>query len=174
MFQRQNHRKFTCPSLLCSLVILKHFRLVSFCLIRLLPRSMSARPRYHTRNRRAQERGEDIRAAARTIIQLLGVENHHSGWRDANWQRPPRRRDWRYEPGRFVRPPPRTFQRTPPQRYRRPYFREDLRPGNDLQHPQRSSLPDRSRVRPRRGPPVAAVLVPGGMTRGGGRGSLVG
>ena len=128
----------------------------------LLTRSMFARPRYHAQNRPARERGEEIRAAARMLTRLLGVDDCHAEWRDANWQRPPRRR-WtgRSEPRRFFGPPPRTTQRTLEPRQWRRYSGEDLRWGENRKQPPRPSPRDsRSLVQPRSGPPVAALRAP--------------
>ena len=123
---------------------------------------MFARPRYHAQSRRARERGEEIRAAARMLTRLLGVDDRHAEWRDAHWQRPPRKR-WtgRTEPRRFFGPPPRMFQRTPEPRQWRRYSGEDLRWGENRKQPPRPSPRDRrSPVQPRSGPPVAALKAP--------------
>ena len=72
---------------------------------------MSARPGHHNPDRRDQERGEDIRAAARTLARLLRTETRNDGRRGGSLR--PRQMGWRPRsgPGRLHGPPP----RDPPQ-----------------------------------------------------------
>ena len=120
-------------------------------------------PRYHTPSRWEQERGEDIRTAARTLARLLGTEDGHGEWRAQTWQRPhPRGWSRRGPPGWPRAPPPRrAFRGAPEQRRWRP-FPQDRRWGTSSEwSPPRARPWDwRSRVLPRRGPPVAAIRVP--------------
>ena len=123
---------------------------------------MSARPGHHNPDRRDQERGEDIRAAARTLARLLGTETHHDGWRGGAWRR--QQMGWRTRsgPGRFHGPPPRNPRRTPERRHWQPYFYGSPRSRRNWQrYSPRTSPPDwRTGVLPRRGPPVAAIRAP--------------
>ena len=112
----------------------------SFCGT-VLRSSMFPRPRYHAQERRALERGNEIRAIAGAIARLLDAGNTRSEWRTT---------------------PPRTFRGTPYTRKWTPRFY-----GSQTcemawpRHPPRARLEDpRSRVLPRRGPPVAVIRVP--------------
>ena len=131
--------------------------------MRLCPRSMPPPPRYHSPSRWEQERGEDIRAAARTLAMLVGTEDGHGEWPAPTWQRP-HRRGWspRGPPGWSGGPRPRrSFRRTPEQQRWRPFSR-DRREGTNSQWnlPRTRPWDWKSRVLPRRGPPVAAIRVP--------------
>mgnify|MGYP004511689957 CR=1 FL=1 len=124
---------------------------------------MSAPRRYHGPSRWEKRRGQDIRAAVRTLTQILDEESHHPEWRDADWHSLQRR----WAPGSTPRwpdpaPPRRTFQRTPGPRHWRPYYWDDRRWGRNWKHksPRPSPWVWRPRVQPRRGPPVAAIVAP--------------
>ena len=84
-------------------------------------RSMSARPGHHNPDRRDQERGEDIRAAARTLARLLRTETRHDGRRGGSLRPQQMGRRPRNGPRRFHGPPPRNPQRTPEWRPRPPF-----------------------------------------------------
>ena len=124
---------------------------------------MSSRPRYHSRDGWAWDRGMS-RSTAGALARLRGPRYPQYERRDAWWQCPPPRGwVWRTQPRRSDRPPPGPwFQRPPRPRQWPPYCWGDPRRGN---HPHR--FPPRarpwdwkSRAMPRRGPPVAALRVP--------------
>ena len=123
---------------------------------------MSARPGHHSPDRRAKERGEDIRAAARTIVQLLGTETCHDGRRGGTGRPQQMGRRPRSGQGRFHGPPPRNPGRTSEWRPRPPFaygsrrWRTNWQPYPSRPGPHNS----RSRALPRRGPPVAAIRAP--------------
>ena len=100
---------------------------------------MSTHRRYHAQIRWEQDRCEDIRAEARMLTRLLGVENRHSEWRDASWQRPPRGRNRRGEPRRFYDQRSRRFRKTPEPMPWPPYFLRNPRRGSNRQQPRRDS-----------------------------------
>ena len=122
---------------------------------------MPTPPGHHSPDRRAQERGEDIRAA-RTIARLLGTETRHDGWRGGAWRRQQMGRRPRSGPGRFHGQSPGNQRRTPERRHWRQYFYGSPRSGRNWQrYPPRTSPPDwRTGVLPRRGPPVAVIRAP--------------
>ena len=118
-------------------------------------------PRHHSPPEWADRRGQ-VRAAARTILHVLDEENRRWEWREASWQRR-QQRGWAPRRGQMSGyPPPRPFQGTPRPRRWPPDFGRDQRWGENPNHfPQRQPPWDwRSRVLPRRGPPVAAIRVP--------------
>ena len=125
---------------------------------------MPPRPRYHRTSRWTWERGEDIRAAARTLVRLLGPEPHHDEWRDGGWN-PRQPGSWRPSTGprRFGDTPSGgRFRHTPDRQRWRPYFGRDRRPEENWK-PTSRPVPRRdwrSRALPRRGPPVTAIKVP--------------
>ena len=123
---------------------------------------MSTPQRHHGPPEWAYRSGK-VRAAARTILQILDEENRRSEWCEANRQRR-QQRGWapKREPRRFFRPPPRRFQETPWPRRWWPPFGGDQRWGvKPEQYPQSTTPGDRrSRVLPRRGPPVAVMRAP--------------
>ena len=124
---------------------------------------MFPRPRYHGLDRRADERGNEICAAARTLLWLLGSEARHNQWRDGRWYHQQNRRQRRNEPRMFISQPlrqtfpgpsrPRQTRLHPPGIPRRE--REWPR-GPQGAHPRAM----RSLVLPRRGPPVATIRAP--------------
>ena len=123
---------------------------------------MSARPGHHNPDKRDQERGEDIRAAERTLARLLGTETRHDGRPGGSWRPQQMGRRPRSGPGRFHGPPPRNPQRTPEWRYWPLFAYSSPRWRTSWQrYPPRSNPPDwRPGVLPRRGPPVAAIRAP--------------
>ena len=125
-------------------------------------RSMPPRPRYHSPGIWTRERGEDIRAAARTLVRLLGAEPHQDEWRDGGWKHS---QPWsqRNGPGPFSSTSPAGRFGNPPDRQRwRPEFRRN--PTREETWQQTSGpVPRRvwrSHAMPRRGPPVAVMKVP--------------
>ena len=141
--------------------------------------SMSAHPRYHSRDSWAGDRGNWSNAAG-PLERPRGHAYRHWEWRDTRWRRPPPR-GWsgRWGPRRFSGTPPgRTFQGTPQPWQWGPRFRGDMRWGDNFQRSPSRSCPwdGKSRGLPRRGPPVAAIRVPSWYwpEEGGKRGSLVG
>ena len=123
---------------------------------------MFAPRRHHGPPEWAYSRGK-VRAAARTILQILDEENARREWRDRGSQLG-QQRGWepKREPRRLANPPPRSRQGTRWPRQWRPPFGGDRRwGGSPEQFPPRATPRDwRSRVLPRRGPPVAAIRVP--------------
>ena len=118
-------------------------------------------PRHHGPSKRANRRGQ-VSAAVRTILHVLDEENRRWEWREACWQRR-QQRGWVPRRGQMSGyPPPRPFQGTPRPRRWLPDCGRDQRWGGTPNHfPQRQPPWDwRSRVLPRRGPPVAAIRVP--------------
>ena len=121
-------------------------------------------PRYHAQGAWARQHGQEIRAAARTLVRLLGPEYRPGEWRSPHWQHPwPRRHTWRSELRWFSGAPPREeFPRAPERSRRAPYrFGNVSNPGDWQPEPPRINPREwRARVLPRRGPPVASQRVP--------------
>ena len=131
---------------------------------RLFKRSMFPCPRYHAQGAWARQHGQEIRAAARTLVRLLGPEYCQGEWRSPHWQHPwPMRPARRSEPRWFSSAPPRAaFPRAPERRRRVPdHFGNTSHP-RDWQPEPPSVRPWiwKSRIMPRRGPPVAKQKVP--------------
>ena len=128
-----------------------------------MERSMFPRPRYHHRMVGVQDRVDEIRGAARVLVRLLQPGNSRSRWPDQSWQS--QQRGWmpRRESRLFTSPPSSPpFQWTPRPRRWWPYVGPDQRWGGNPKHfpPRPDPRNWRSRVLPRRGPPVAANRVP--------------
>ena len=122
---------------------------------------MFPRQRYHENGRWTRGRGEDVRAATRTLAWLLDAESR-DGWREAGWPQRQPRWTWRSGPRGFRSLPPwRSFHGTPGPRHWRPYFWEARRRRDwPRQFPRPQPQDWRPRVMPRRGPPVAKIKVP--------------
>ena len=120
-------------------------------------------PRHHAQKRRAQERTNEIRAAATTLARLLVAETRHNEWREGDWQRC---QSWRHAPGNqphwFYAPPRRTFRERPDSRQPMPYFHGRPRWPVCWRREAPNAYPQdwRPRVLPRRGPPVATIPIP--------------
>ena len=122
---------------------------------------MFTRPGYHTNWNRTRNREKEIRWAARTLAAALGAENPR-GERSQRWPswQP---RGWmpRNGPQRFYGPPRRFQGRPEPLRSRLYPYGDPRRSGSWQQGAPRPYPQDRKpQVRPRRGPPVAAIRVP--------------
>ena len=109
--------------------------------------SMSARPRHHTQNRWGGNR-------ARMLAPLLGAGERQHEWREPRWKHS-QRQGWVPRRRRSIEPTPHPWARPP-------YCPDDWRRGMNRQPTsQRARGRDwKSRVLPRRGPPVAAIPVP--------------
>ena len=118
-------------------------------------------PRHHSPSKWANRRGQ-VRVAVRMTTRILDEENRRLEWREACWQRHQQRGWAPRRESRLDYPPPRPFQGTPRPRRWPPDFGRDQRWGENPNHfPQRQPPRDwRSRMLPRRGPPVAAIRVP--------------
>ena len=124
---------------------------------------MSAVPRHQGPEIWAPDRGDAVRWAVRTLAQAFGGEGRRE-WRDTSRQGPPGwSRSRRGEPRWFLRAPPRRpFQGSREPGYkRRRHFKEEQQSNwhpAPVQHPgDWTILP-----MPRRGPPVAAIMVSAG------------
>ena len=123
---------------------------------------MPPRPRYHNNRYWVPDSGDDVRWAVRTLAAAIGAETHHNEWWNPSWYRSQRRTGPRRGPRQFHGPPRGAFQRRPDPWQWRPYFPGNERyPGSVQQEAPRTHRQNwRPRMRPRRGPPVAAIKAP--------------
>ena len=125
---------------------------------------MSTGRGYHGPKDWAQDRGDAVGWALRTLAQAFGAGFRRPDWRGPGWRsshqwRPVRRS----EPRWFANAPPRrAFPGTrEPIHWRPRYFREEPRGSNwQRQPPMQRPSEWRRHPTPRRGPPVVAVKVP--------------
>ena len=127
-------------------------------------RSMFPRPRHHNPGWWSREGRTGVRMVARALALLLDAESRHSEWREPGWQRRQQRSpSWRREPRRFDGPPRGTPPRRPPAHgWWMPHTQGDPRPRRDWQrqYPEQRPRHWRGSMRPRSGPPVAAIRAP--------------
>ena len=124
---------------------------------------MSARQGHHGPKIWAHGRGSDVRWAVMTLARALGAGSRRPYWRGPSWQNSPRwRPSQRREPWRFSSAPPRgPFQGSREPGYWRPRSFMEERWGSKWQRsPMQRPSDWRRHPMPRRGPPVATIMVP--------------
>ena len=127
-------------------------------------RSMFPPTRHHNPGWWSREGRAGVHMVARALARLIDAESSRSEWREPGWQRrQPMSQSWRREPRRLNAPPPRSPpRRTPALGWWLPHTQGDPRRRRDWQPQRPEQRPQhwRGSMRPRRGPPVAAIRAP--------------
>ena len=125
---------------------------------------MSPPTRHHNPGWWSREGRAGVHMVATALARLLVAGSRRNEWREPGWQRrQPMSQGWRSEPRRFHGPPPRyPARRTPAIGRWMPNNRGDPRRQTEWQpqYPEWRPRHWRGSMRPRRGPPVAAIHAP--------------
>ena len=120
--------------------------------------------RHHSPGWWSREGRTGVRMVATALARLIDAESRRSEWREPGWKRRQQRTpSWRREPRRFDGPPRGSPPRRTPAHGRwMPHHQGDPRRESDWQRQRPEQRPRhwRGSMRPRRGPPVAAIRVP--------------
>ena len=121
-------------------------------------------PRHHIPGWWSREGRTGVRMVATALARPIDAESRRSEWREPGWKRRQQRTpSWRREPRRFDGPPRGSPPRRTPAHGRwMPHHQGDPRRESDWQRQRPEQRPRhwRGSMRPRRGPPVAAIRVP--------------